>query len=67
MAGDLNARSPWEHIGGTIVLGGIGMVFFADAWIGLGCMAIGAVCIGVGWRAYQRRGGDGGRGGPSEQ
>ncbi len=51
MAGDLNARSPWEHIGGVIAMAGLILLFY-DLGLGLLLSAIGAVCIGLGWRDH---------------
>lgn len=51
----MTARSPWEHIGGAIVLGGLGITVFADLGLGLLFVAIGALCIARGWRVFKAK------------
>ena len=51
----MNARSPWEHIGGCCLLGGVGLALYGGGWWSVLTIMVGVICIWLGWIAHKKR------------
>lgn len=54
----MDARSPWEHIGGACVLGGIGLAFYGGGWWSVLAITVGVIAVWLGWIAHKKPGGE---------
>ncbi|MFQ5478343.1 MAG: hypothetical protein ACE5E4_06990 [Candidatus Binatia bacterium] len=51
----MNARSPWEYIGGVLLLASVLWVLNGEWQLALLCGVGGSACVWAGYRQYQRR------------
>ena len=51
----MDARSPWEHIGGALILAALIFCFYGEWTLVALSGGVGSICIWLGWREYQRQ------------
>ena len=51
----MDGRSPWEHIGGLLLLAALVLCLYGEWLLVAVSGGVGALCIWLGWRAYQKR------------
>ena len=51
----MDARSPWEHIGGLLVLAALVLCLYGEWLLVAISGGAGATCIWLGWREYQKK------------
>ena len=51
----MDARSPWEHIGGLLLLAALVLCLYGEWLLVAINSVVGALCIWRGWRDYQKK------------
>jgi len=51
----MDGRSPWEHIGGLLLLAALVLCLYGEWLLVAISGGAGAICIWRGWRNYQKR------------